>query len=241
MVERFQTLIPMFRADERAGVPRADHRERRDRHVPGRRGARRCEAQDAGPAASSWRRSSRSRARRASCARARRSTQPGEFGTSFFTIVDGEVTLEGAAPPHIRTRLGRGEFFGEMSLLSGRPRSEKAIAGPGLHPGRDAAPDDGQADELQRGGSQRHRLDFRRARAAAAFRAVRDAARPARHRGPRDVAALQGRRSAVQGRRSRRLAVRAALRRRHAVAQAGRRADSGRRRFAPASWSARWR
>jgi Fe-S-cluster-containing hydrogenase component 2/thioredoxin reductase/CRP-like cAMP-binding protein len=57
--------------------------------------------------------------------------EPGEFGTSFFTIVDGEVTLEGAQPPHIRTRLGRGEFFGEMSLLSGRPRSDKAIAGPG--------------------------------------------------------------------------------------------------------------
>ncbi len=56
---------------------------------------------------------------------------PGEFGTSFFTIVDGEVTLEGAQPPHVRTRLGRGEFFGEMSLLSGRPRSDKAIAGPG--------------------------------------------------------------------------------------------------------------
>ena len=57
--------------------------------------------------------------------------EPGEFGTSFFTIVDGEVTLETAAPQSIRTRLGRGEFFGEMSLLSGRPRSEKAIAGPG--------------------------------------------------------------------------------------------------------------
>jgi Fe-S-cluster-containing hydrogenase component 2/thioredoxin reductase/CRP-like cAMP-binding protein len=57
--------------------------------------------------------------------------QPGEFGTSFFTIVDGEVTLEAAGPQKLRTRLGRGEFFGEMSLLSGRPRLEKAIAGPG--------------------------------------------------------------------------------------------------------------
>jgi len=57
--------------------------------------------------------------------------EPGEFGTSFFTIVDGEVVLESAAPQNIRTRLGRGEFFGEMSLLSGRPRLEKAVAGPG--------------------------------------------------------------------------------------------------------------
>jgi len=57
--------------------------------------------------------------------------QPGEFGTSFFTIVDGEVLLEASGAQKIRTRLGRGEFFGEMSLLSGRPRLEKAIAGPG--------------------------------------------------------------------------------------------------------------
>ncbi|WP_129779255.1 cyclic nucleotide-binding domain-containing protein [Peristeroidobacter soli] len=57
--------------------------------------------------------------------------EPGEFGTSFFTIVDGEVLLEATGPQRIRTRLGRGEFFGEMSLLSGRPRLEKAVAGPG--------------------------------------------------------------------------------------------------------------
>src|SRR5690606_28139384 len=48
-----------------------------------------------------------------------------------FTIVDGEVLLEATGPQKLRTRLGRGEFFGEMSLLSGRPRLEKAIAGPG--------------------------------------------------------------------------------------------------------------
>ncbi len=56
--------------------------------------------------------------------------EPGEFGTSFFTILDGEVMLEATGPQKIRTRLGRGEFSGEMSLLSGRPRLEKAVAGP---------------------------------------------------------------------------------------------------------------
>ncbi len=55
--------------------------------------------------------------------------EPGEFGTSFFTIVNGEVTLQSDA--NIATQLTRGEFCGETSLLSGRPRSEKAIAGPG--------------------------------------------------------------------------------------------------------------
>ncbi len=57
--------------------------------------------------------------------------QPGEFGTSFFTIVQGEVTLETEGEHTAKTQLGRGEFFGEMSLLSGRPRLERAIAGPG--------------------------------------------------------------------------------------------------------------
>lgn len=57
--------------------------------------------------------------------------EPGDFGTSFFTIVNGEVRLESAGTPRITTRLSRGEFFGELSLLSGRPRTERAIAGPG--------------------------------------------------------------------------------------------------------------
>src|SRR3984885_8971472 len=56
---------------------------------------------------------------------------PGEFGTSFFTIVNGEVTLRSDDPSPVTTKLTRGEFFGEMSLLSGRPRTETAIAGPG--------------------------------------------------------------------------------------------------------------
>lgn len=57
--------------------------------------------------------------------------RPGEFGTSFFTIVNGEVTLKSEDAAPVSTKLSRGEFFGEMSLLSGRPRTETAIAGPG--------------------------------------------------------------------------------------------------------------
>lgn len=53
----------------------------------------------------------------------------GEFGTSFFTIAAGEVTLETPGDPVRITHLGQGQFFGETSLLSGRPRMETAKAG----------------------------------------------------------------------------------------------------------------
>src|ERR1700722_8394495 len=56
--------------------------------------------------------------------------EPGEFGTSFFTIVNGSVTLQSIENPSLSAQLAAGEFFGEMSLLSGRPRTERAIAGP---------------------------------------------------------------------------------------------------------------
>jgi Fe-S-cluster-containing hydrogenase component 2 len=130
MVERFQTLIPMFRqmnglqfreliieSDVIVAYPEgAEHKDaQRKMEELGKRLA----AKDPQPRATRIVREGEA------------IYSPGEFGTSFFTIVDGEVTLEGAQPPHIRTRLGRGEFFGEMSLLSGRPRSDKAIAGPG--------------------------------------------------------------------------------------------------------------
>ena len=145
---------------------------------------------------------------------------PGEFGTSFFTIVDGEVTLEGAAPPHIRTRLGRGEFFGEMSLLSGRPRSDKAIAGPGCilveTPRRTMVKLMNSNEEVRSGIDwifvvrelQRHFAPF------ATLKDLRDIARASR-------CGVQGGRGAVQGRRSRRLAVRAALGRRRLGARQG--------------------
>lgn len=52
----------------------------------------------------------------------------GDFSNSFFTIVEGEVTVEmpGVSKPMIYTR---GQFFGEASLLSGRPREGSAVAG----------------------------------------------------------------------------------------------------------------
>jgi len=53
----------------------------------------------------------------------------GEFGTSFFTIVSGDVTLKPIEAGAVESQLHLGEFFGEMSLLSGRPRTETAIAG----------------------------------------------------------------------------------------------------------------
>ncbi len=53
----------------------------------------------------------------------------GDFGTSFFTIVAGEVELRAADASGTVTRLTQGQFFGETSLLSGRPRGEDATAG----------------------------------------------------------------------------------------------------------------
>lgn len=44
----------------------------------------------------------------------------GDYSNSFFTIVEGQVLLQ--ADGGADTRLGPGQFFGEMSLLSGRPR-----------------------------------------------------------------------------------------------------------------------
>ena len=53
----------------------------------------------------------------------------GDRGVSFFTVLDGEVTLESASAPGSVRTLKQGEFFGEMSLIAGQPRLETARAG----------------------------------------------------------------------------------------------------------------
>ncbi|MBI2491979.1 MAG: cyclic nucleotide-binding domain-containing protein [Candidatus Rokubacteria bacterium] len=53
-------------------------------------------------------------------------TRMGEPGDEFFIIIDGSalVTLS----PHRRGRIKPGEFFGEMSLIDGEPRSANVKA-----------------------------------------------------------------------------------------------------------------
>ena len=50
-----------------------------------------------------------------------------DYTNSFMSILDGEVEIENDSGPPIR--LGAGQFFGEMSLLSGRRRSATVRAG----------------------------------------------------------------------------------------------------------------
>ncbi|GIX36306.1 MAG: hypothetical protein KatS3mg126_2085 [Lysobacteraceae bacterium] len=67
-----------------------------------------------------------------------RTPQPGElvfrrndYTNSFFCIVEGSVEVEVDEKTGQRITLGKGEFFGEMSLISGRRRSATVVAGPG--------------------------------------------------------------------------------------------------------------
>ena len=50
----------------------------------------------------------------------------GDPGDRFFVIVDGAARIEVSTQKH--HRIGPGEFFGEMSLLDGEPRSATVIA-----------------------------------------------------------------------------------------------------------------
>ena len=50
----------------------------------------------------------------------------GEPGDHFCFIIDGAARVE--VPPQSHRRVGPGEFFGEMSLLDGGPRSATVVA-----------------------------------------------------------------------------------------------------------------
>lgn len=55
----------------------------------------------------------------------------GDYTSSFFSIVDGEVQIElhGESSGPRTVALGKGQFFGEMGLLSGRRRTSTVVAG----------------------------------------------------------------------------------------------------------------
>jgi CRP-like cAMP-binding protein len=53
-------------------------------------------------------------------------TRAGEPGEEFFLIVDGRVRVD--VSPQRQVHLGAGEYFGEMSLLDGEPRSADVVA-----------------------------------------------------------------------------------------------------------------
>ncbi|HVH82383.1 MAG TPA: cyclic nucleotide-binding domain-containing protein [Stellaceae bacterium] len=53
----------------------------------------------------------------------------GEFANSLYTILDGEVGIQvNPEDPSEMVRLRRGEFFGEMALISGRRRTSTVVA-----------------------------------------------------------------------------------------------------------------
>ena len=52
----------------------------------------------------------------------------GRPGTSFYVVVSGKVSVRAGTPPKEIATLERGAAFGEMSLLTGEPRSATVVA-----------------------------------------------------------------------------------------------------------------
>ena len=53
--------------------------------------------------------------------------EEGEEGRTFYLVVSGEVSVRTQKGQEV-TRLGRGNYFGEMSLLTGEPRAATVVA-----------------------------------------------------------------------------------------------------------------
>jgi CRP/FNR family transcriptional regulator/CRP/FNR family cyclic AMP-dependent transcriptional regulator len=53
-------------------------------------------------------------------------TELGQPGDAFFVVIDGAVAAR--TPVRAGSQLGPGDFFGEMSLLDGEPRSATTVA-----------------------------------------------------------------------------------------------------------------
>lgn len=52
----------------------------------------------------------------------------GSSGTMFFVIVNGKASVISESANRVLTRFGPGEFFGELALLDGGPRSATVVA-----------------------------------------------------------------------------------------------------------------
>ncbi|MFZ5471779.1 MAG: cyclic nucleotide-binding domain-containing protein [Myxococcota bacterium] len=52
----------------------------------------------------------------------------GAAGNTFYVVSSGQVSVRTGSPPIEVSRLGRGQYFGEMSLLTGEPRSATVVA-----------------------------------------------------------------------------------------------------------------
>jgi CRP/FNR family cyclic AMP-dependent transcriptional regulator len=54
--------------------------------------------------------------------------QNGSRGTGFYVIVEGEVKVTAGYSNRAFARLGPGDFFGELALLDGGPRTASVVA-----------------------------------------------------------------------------------------------------------------
>src|SRR5262249_16369410 len=58
--------------------------------------------------------------------------EQGEFGASLYLILSGEAQVvqeEAAGTRHVLRQMAAGEFFGELSVAHGSPRSASVVAG----------------------------------------------------------------------------------------------------------------